>query len=190
MTGEAYSLNPKSAGFINPLMEVKLCDENGAAVGSNDAGEIVVRGITMIDKYWNRPEATQSSFKDGWFLTGDVGRIDDQGYLYIIDRIKDMVIRGGENIYCGEVENAIYEMEGVYEVAAFGLPDEKLGEELAVAVVPRADTTLSAAQLQEHTSRLLAAFKVPSKIFFRDTPLPRNASKKVLKKELQAEYVT
>ena len=121
-----------------PIMEVEVRDPTATRCPPASVGEIWFKGPNVIRGYWNKPEATAETIVDGWLRTGDLGRIDDEGFLYIEDRAKDMVLRGGENVYCAEVEAAIYEHPAVYEAAVFGVPHERLGEEVAVAVVPRA----------------------------------------------------
>ena len=137
--------------------------------------------------YWNRPEATAETIVDGWLHTGDIAREDDDGFVYIVDRKKDMVLRGGENIYCAEVERIIYQHDAVYEAAVFGLPDERLGEELAAVVMPKPGRTISKEELCDHVAKHLAAFKVPTHWEVRSEPLPRNAAGKVLKHVLAGE---
>ncbi len=119
-------------------------DEDGVAVPIGERGEIWFKGPNLIRGYWNRPEATAETIVDGWLRTGDIGRLDDEGFVYVEDRAKDMVLRGGENVYCAEVEAAIYEHPAVHEAAVFGVPHERLGEEVAAVVVPRAGATITA----------------------------------------------
>ncbi len=154
-----------------------------------EVGEIQFRGANLIRGYWNKPEATADTFTDGWLQTGDIGRMDDEGFVYVVDRAKDMVIRGGENIYCAEVEAALYEHPAVYEVAVFGIPHERLGEELVAAVVVRDGSALSAEEIQQHVGARLANFKVPSKIVFTEGQLPRGATGKILKRELRDDVI-
>jgi long-chain acyl-CoA synthetase len=127
---------------------------------------------------------------DGWLATGDLGRIDDEGFLYIEDRAKDMVLRGGENVYSAEVESAIYEHPDVYEAAVFGVPDERLGEEVAAVITRRPGSTLDADELRHFLTGTLSSFKVPSRIAVSDERLPRNPSGKILKRELRDTYFT
>jgi acyl-CoA synthetase (AMP-forming)/AMP-acid ligase II len=186
-TGAAYAYKPKSTGTKAPIVDIRIVDENGNEVAQGERGEIQLKSPTNVQGYWNKPEATKETFKDGWLLTGDVGYIDEEGFLFITDRIKDMVIRGGENIYSVEVESAILTHEGILEVAAFGIPEEKLGEELAVAIVLKPGTSLNASEIQEHVAKHLAKFKVPSHVFFEES-LPKNATLKVMKKPLKEKY--
>ncbi len=190
MTGGGYAHKPLSGGNITPLFKVKFCDEQGKELPPGEHGEIWLRSATVAKEYWNKPQATAESFKDGWFVTGDVGYLDDEGYLFLTDRIKDMVIRGGENIYSAEIEATILKRDDVREVAAFGLPHETLGEELAVAICPKPATNLTAEVIQQHVASELAGFKVPSYVFIRDKEMPKNATLKILKKQLREEYMT
>ena len=154
-----------------------------------EVGEICFSGPMLIRGYWNKPEATAETIVDGWLYSGDIGRIDDEGFLYVEDRAKDMVIRAGENIYCAEVEAAIYEHPAVYEVAVFGIPHERLGEELVAAILLKPDGQLDAAELQAHVGKRLAGFKVPSTVVFATEQLPRGASGKILKRQLRDEMI-
>ena len=147
-----------------------------------------MKGPNVIRGYWNKPEATAEAIVDGWLSSGDVGRIDEEGFLYIEDRAKDMVLRAGENVYCAEVESAVYEHPDVYEAAVLGVPEERLGEEVACVVRLRAGASLTVDQLQDFVAGTLAAFKVPSRIAFTDEPLPRNPAGKVLKRQLRDTF--
>jgi long-chain acyl-CoA synthetase len=153
-------------------------------------GELWVRGPNNVRGYWNKPEATAESFTDGWFHTGDAARIDEEGFVYVVDRIKDVVLRGGENVYSAEVEAVLYEHPAVLDCAVFGLPHQSLGEEVAAVVNLRPDAHATATELQEHVARRLARFKVPSTIVVRDEPVPRNPTGKLLKRQLREELKT
>lgn len=187
-SGLSYKHKPSSVGTITPIVEIKLCDENGQEVAKGEQGEIRLKSPSMVQGYWNKPDASAESFQDNWLITGDIGYLDDEGYLFITDRVKDMVIRGGENIYSAEVEACILTHDSVHEVAAIGLPDEKLGEELAVVVVCKSGENLDEQTIQAHAAAHLAKFKVPSYVFFSPEPLPKNPAGKVLKKELKQRY--
>jgi long-chain acyl-CoA synthetase len=184
-TGDDYVRKPNSSGRFVPPMDVKIAGPDGAPLPAGEVGEICFAGPTLIRGYWNKPEATAETIVDGWLYSGDIGRLDDEGFIYVEDRAKDMVIRAGENIYCAEVEAAIYEHPGVYEAAAFGIPHERLGEELVAAVLLKPGATVSAEELQAHVAEKLASFKVPSKVMFVDEQLPRGATGKILKRELR-----
>jgi acyl-CoA synthetase (AMP-forming)/AMP-acid ligase II len=184
-TGQAFIENPGSAGFCHATVEVKVCDEQGRDLPVAIPGRLWIKTSTAVSHYWNRPEANAESFRDGWFDSGDIGYFDDRGYLYLSDRAKDMIIRGGENIYPAEIEAVLGEHPDVYEVAAFGVADEKMGEQVAIAVVPRAGATVTEVAIKEFAQQHLAAFKVPQKVNILDQPLPRNPAGKVLKTVLK-----
>ncbi len=186
--GEDYLTHPTSTGRATPILQVEVRDEGGVAVPIGERGEIWFKGPNLIRGYWNRPEATAETIVDGWLRTGDIGRLDDEGFVYVEDRAKDMVLRGGENVYCAEVESAIYEHPAVHEAAVFGVPHERLGEEVAAVVVPRAGATITAADLQAHVKERLAPFKVPSRVAVWADPLPRNPAGKVLKRDLRDAF--
>ncbi|MBA4226131.1 MAG: AMP-dependent synthetase [Hyphomonas sp.] len=185
VSGDFFVDKPDSAGPAMPSFEAKCVDDNGNTVGPGEVGELWVRGSSVIKGYINRPEATAASITDGWLHTGDVARIDEDGFIFIVDRKKDMVLRGGENIYCAEVESSIYRHNGVAECCVFGVPDDRLGEEVGVAVVAKPGEALSAEAVREHCAAIMAKHKVPRYIWMLDEPLPRNASGKFLKRELR-----
>ena len=139
----------------------------------------------MFRGYLNQPEANAEILVDGWFDTGDIGYLDEDGFLFLVDRAKDMVLRGGENIYSAEVEAAIYEHPAIAEAAVFAVPDERLGERVGVAIVLLSGESLTADELRVHTAALIASFKVPEDVWFLDDPLPRNANGKFVKRELR-----
>jgi long-chain acyl-CoA synthetase len=183
--GDDYLRKPRSTGRAVPVLEMRVTDAEGRVLPPGEVGEIWFRGPNLIRGYWNRPEATAETIVDGWLRSGDLGRIDEEGFIFVEDRAKDMVLRGGENVYCAEVEAVLYEHDAVYEAAVFGLPHERLGEEVAAAVLLREGVQLSVEALQQHIGAKLAAFKVPSVIEIADTQLPRNASGKILKRDLR-----
>lgn len=183
--GTDFVENPTSTGRTIPLMDVRVTDLDGNELPAGETGEIWFRGPMLISGYWNRPDATADTIQDGWLRTGDIGRIDEQGFVYVSDRAKDMVLRGGENIYCSEVENAIYEHPSVYEAAVYGVPHDRLGEELACHVMVKPGASLEATELQQFLGERIAKFKVPTIITIVDDSLPRNASGKILKRELR-----
>jgi long-chain acyl-CoA synthetase len=186
-SGTDYESHPTSTGRATPILEISVRDDDGSPMPVGSRGEIWFKGPHLIRGFWNRPDATAEAIVDGWLRTGDIGRVDDEGFVYVEDRAKDMVLRGGENVYCTEVEAAIYEHPSVYEAAVFGVPHERLGEEVAAAVYLRPGVTLTAEELQRHVGERLAPFKVPSRVLVLDHPLPRNASGKILKRELRDE---
>lgn len=176
---------PASAGPAMPCFDAKCVGADGKAVPTGELGELWVRGAQVIRGYLNRPEATAETITEGWLHTGDVARMDEDGFLYLVDRVKDMVLRGGENVYCAEVETAMYEHPAVAECSAFGVPDERLGEEVGIAVVVRPGQSVTAEQLREHCGARISRHKVPRYVWLRSEPLPRNASGKFLKRELR-----
>jgi acyl-CoA synthetase (AMP-forming)/AMP-acid ligase II len=188
-TGAPFKNKPGSAGFPHPTVEIQVRDEAGHQLAADEAGELWIKSPTLVKEYWNRPDANAKDFRDGWFNSGDIGYFDADGYLFLSDRAKDMVIRGGENIYPAEIEGVIFDHPEVEEVAAFGIPDEKLGEQLAVAVVPRAGSSLDADAIRSFAAEHLARFKVPHYVWLQAEPLPRNAAGKVLKKDLKQTYI-
>jgi len=185
VSADFYVDKPDSAGPVMPCFAYKCVDDAGEAVGEGDLGELWVRGAQVIKGYLNRPEATAETITDGWLHTGDIARVDADGFLFIVDRKKDMVLRGGENIYCAEVEAAVYRHPAVAECSVFGVADQRLGEEVALAVVPRAGETLSPEGLRAHLAAIMARHKIPRYIWILHEPLPRNASGKFLKRELR-----
>lgn len=186
--GQDYLDHPDSSGRASAVLDLRVVDEHGRALPAGERGELQVRGVSIIRGYWNRPEATAETFaEDGWLRTGDVAIIDEQGYVYIVDRIKDLVIRGGENIGCGSVEAAILEYPGVLEVSVYGVPDERLGEEVGATI--HAEKRIEPDALRDFLSSRLARFEIPRYMHFADEPLPRIASGKILKRQLRDEAV-
>lgn len=188
-SAKLYTSKPASCGRVVPTLDARLEDEAGTplAPGPDVVGELAVRGPIVIKGYLNRAEATADAIRDGWFHTGDIARIDEDGFVYIVDRAKDMVLRGGENVYCSEVEAAIYEHPDVAEAAVFGIPDERLGEAVAAAVVLRPGAQLTDSDLSAFLAERIAKFKIPTTVRFRTDPLPRNANGKFLKRDLRDE---
>ncbi len=186
--GADYLARPTSTGRATPILRIEVRDAAGVAVPTGERGEIWFKGPNLIRGYWKRPDATAEAIVDGWLRTGDIGRLDDEGFVYVEDRAKDMVLRGGENVYCAEVEAAIYEHPAVHEAAVFGVPHERLGEEVAAVVVPRAGETVTVADVQAHVRERLASFKVPSRVAIWTEPLPRNPAGKILKRDLRDTF--
>ncbi len=183
--GDDFLAHPTSTGRAVPIMDLRVTDPVGDVLPPGETGEIWFRGPMLIRGYWNRPDATADTIVDGWLRSGDIGHIDTDGFVYVSDRAKDMVLRGGENIYSAEVEAAIYEHPAVYEAAVYGVPHERLGEELACHVMVKEGERLDAAELQRFVGERLANFKVPSRVTIVTEQLPRNASGKILKRELR-----
>ena len=189
-TGNAFRDKPGSSGVISPIVQVKTCDEDGVELPTGATGELWLRSPTVAQGYLNRPEDTAATFVDGWLVTGDIGYVDEDGFLFVVDRAKDIVIRSGENISAAEVEGCLYEHPAVAEAAVIGAPSEALGEELCAVVCCRTGRQHpEATVLQSFVGERLAAYKVPSRMWLRTEPLPRSASGKVLKQQLKEEYL-
>lgn len=178
---------PASVGPALPTFETKCIDGEGKTLPTGQLGELCVRGAQVIRGYLNRPEATAEAIQDGWLRTGDLARIDEDGFIFIVDRVKDMVLRGGENVYCAEVEAVLFDHPAVAECAVFGVPDDRLGEEVAAAIVLDRELDDPAASLRNHCAGRLAKYKIPRYIWILAQPLPRNASGKFLKRQLREE---
>jgi long-chain acyl-CoA synthetase len=187
-TAEDYELRPDSCGLALPVCEMRIVGDDGRERSVGETGELWVRGPNVVKGYWRKPEATKETFIDGWLRTGDIGKLDEEGFLTLVDRAKDMLIRGGENIYCIEVENALFEHPAVVDAAVVGIAHRTLGEEPAAVVTVRPGARANEAELRAFVAERLAAFKVPVKILFRDEVLPRNANGKILKSELRALF--
>lgn len=188
-SGASYFAKKDSVGLPYVGTEIRIVGEDGNDVPAGSIGEIWVYGPNNVRGYWNKPEETAKAFTNGWFHTGDAGLIDPDGFIYVVDRIKDMVLRGGENVYCVEVETALFEVTAVKDCAVIGIPHDKLGEEVAAVIVAaNGHGPSNAEEVLRHLGSRLAAFKVPSKIFWHHEELPRNAAGKVLKKDLRDLY--
>ena len=190
VSAEFFVDRPTSVGRAMPTFEARCVDLAGQALPPGDIGEVVVRGAPVIKGYLNRPDATAETIVDGWLHTGDIGYLDEDGFIYLVDRAKDMVLRGGENVYCAEVENALFHHPAVAECVAFAVPDERLGEEVGAVVYLAPGEHVNAATLREHCREHIAPFKVPSYLWFVDEPLPRNANGKFVKRELRERLHT
>jgi long-chain acyl-CoA synthetase len=187
VSGDFFVARPDSAGPSMPSFEVKVVDDDGNELPQGAVGELWVKGSPVIKGYINRPDATAETITDGWLHTGDIARIDEDGFIFIVDRKKDLVIRGGENISCTEVEALVYRHPAVAECSVFGVPDTRLGEEVGIAVYLTPGQSLDQTDLQKHCLDLAAKHKVPRYVWFMDQPLPRNASGKFLRRELRDE---
>jgi long-chain acyl-CoA synthetase len=171
-----------SVGFPAPVCDVRL-----DTVLPDGTGELLVRGQNVVSGYWNKPEATAQTFVDGWLHTGDLARIDDEGLVYLVDRMKDMINRGGENVYCVEVENALAGAPGVYEAAVLGVPDEMMGENVGAVIVPMPVVWLDVPAVLGYLGEHIADFKIPQYVAVSATPLPRNPGGKLLKRRLRED---
>lgn len=186
--GEDYFRRPDSVGRPVPVADTRVVKDDGTDAADGEIGEIWIRGPNVVRGYWNKPDATEESFGGGWFRTGDLGYRSTEGFFYVVDRKKDVVIRGGENVYCAEVEAVLFEHPDVADVAIIGLPDRMLGEEVAAVVQLRDGASPDPAALQALVATRLARFKVPTRIFFVDEALPRTATGKVLKRDLRNQF--
>jgi len=187
-SGMFYLEKPGSCGVAPRISDIKVIGEDGAELATGEAGELCIRGPHVFVEYHNKPEATAVAIDaDGWFHTGDIATIDEDGFVFIVDRAKDIVIRGGENVGCAEVEAAVARHPSVHECAVFGLPDERLGETVAVAIYPLAGKEIDTEELRSFAAESLSAFKVPSSVFVYETPLPKNPNGKILKRQLREE---
>lgn len=196
-TGGATNLPPhahdpalgklRSCGLPNPKTQIRIVDEKGNDVQQGSVGEILIKGGSLMKGYWNRPEATAEAIRDGWFHSGDAGYFDKDGYLYIHDRVKDMIVSGGENVYPAEVENALFGHPAIADVAVIGVPDERWGEAVKACVVLKPGAAADANEIIAFAKTRIAAYKVPKSIDFI-AALPRNPSGKVLRRELRAPY--
>jgi long-chain acyl-CoA synthetase len=196
-SGGDYIAKPESVGPAVPVCDVAVMPEDFAGDEPDDTvphgpdvrGELWIKGPNVVRGYWNRPEETAKTFSRGWLHTGDVARLDEDDFIYIVDRAKDMIIRGGENVYSVQVEAALFEHPAVADCAVIGVPDPTLGEEVGAVIVLRPGAKVTADELRLHVKARLAGFMVPTHIWFRSEPLPRNPQGKVLKRELRDELV-
>ncbi|MFF4621448.1 class I adenylate-forming enzyme family protein [Nonomuraea jabiensis] len=187
--GADYHAKPDSIGLPSPVVDVRVVDPMGAELPPGEVGELCVRGPNVILGYWNKPEATAETFVRGWLHTGDLAKIDEEGFVYIVDRAKDMVIRGGENVYCAEVEAALFEHPAVDDAAVIGVPHDELGEEVGAVVRLAPGTAVATEDLQSFLKDRIAKFKIPAHIWFREGELPRNPGGKILKTHLRREIL-
>jgi len=190
INGDYFVDKPDSCGPAMPNIEAKCVDGNGNEVAQGEVGELIIKGAPIIKGYLNREEATKESIVNAWFATGDVARIDEHGFIFLVDRVKDMVLRGGENIYCAEVETVLFSIDGIAECAVFGVDDERLGEEVGVAIVLENTSNLSAEEIRSYCKENMARPKVPRYIWILKDALPRNANGKFVKKELKENLDT
>lgn len=188
-SAEDYLEKPDSAGAPTPVCELKIINQQGEPVPTGEIGELCIKGPQVVVGYWNKPEATAQTFQQGWLHTGDLARMDAEGCIYICDRAKDMLIRGGENVYCVEVEDALYSHPDIMDAAVIGLPHRVLGEEVGAMVQVRPNASVNEEDLKSHVASKLAAFKVPIRIEFSKQPLSRNANGKILKNLIKEQML-
>ncbi|MGH1561622.1 long-chain-fatty-acid--CoA ligase [Mumia sp. DW29H23] len=180
----------RSAGRALPGVRMRICDPGtGEVLPTGEVGEIVVQSGAAMTGYWNLPEETAQVLRDGWYYTGDMGRLDDEGYLYVTDRLKDMIVTGGENVYSIEVENALSTHPAVAQVAVIGVPSSTWGEAVHAVVMLRPGQDATEQELIDHVRARIAAYKAPKSVELRTEPLPMSAAAKILKRELRASYV-
>jgi long-chain acyl-CoA synthetase len=184
--GDHETYRPGSAGWPCPGYEVRIVDDQGRVLPPPTMGEICIQGTSVTPGYWNDPAATSESFRDDWFYTGDVGYLDSDGYLYITDRKKDLIIKGGENISPSEIEQVIYLHPAIAETAVVGIPDAQFGEEICAVVQLRPGAMATEGEIIEHASRYIGKFKLPARVVFQVT-LPRTATGKVHKQMLREQ---
>jgi long-chain acyl-CoA synthetase len=178
----------KSAGVAIPGVEIKIVDEDDNEVPRGTVGEICGQGENVMLGYWNLPELTAETLRNGWLHTGDGGRMDEDGFVYVVDRVKDMIISGGENVYSAEVENAIYQHDAVVECAVIGIPHEKWGEQVHAIVRLANGKMLDEAAVIAHCHEWIANYKCPRSVSFETAPLPLSGAGKILKTELRQPY--
>jgi long-chain acyl-CoA synthetase len=187
--GSDYVEKPDSVGVPVPVCEVKVVDEEGRTLPLGQVGELWIKGPNVVKEYWQRPEETAETFTDGWLHSGDLARLDEEGFVFIVDRAKDIIIRGGENVYCVQVESVLYDHPDVMDAAVIGLPHKVLGEEVGAVVQVKPGSSVTEDALRKHVAQHLAAFEVPVRIEIRSEPLPRNPNGKILKRQLKEEVL-
>ena len=178
----------RAAGFPLNGVVLSIQDDEGNPLPANEPGEVCARAGNYMIEYWNKPEATAETFRGGWYHSGDAGYLDEDGYLFLVDRVKDMIVTGGENVYSTEVENALANHPAVAQVAVIGIPSEKWGEAVHAIVVLKPEMTVTEAELIEHARPQIAGYKLPKSVEFRAEPLPLSGAMKVLKKDLREPY--
>ncbi|MGH9246558.1 MAG: class I adenylate-forming enzyme family protein [Acidimicrobiales bacterium] len=187
-SGDDAARKPESVGPPVPTVEIRIADATGRPLPAGATGEVLIRGPILMPGYWNNPEATAAAIdEEGWLHSGDIGHLDDEGFLFITDRAKDMIIRGGENVYCVEIENRLVEHPDIADAAVIGVPHPELGEEVKAVVQVEPGASITAGDVREWVGAALANFKVPAHVEIRTDPLPRNASGKLLKNVLRGE---
>lgn len=187
-SGRLFAARPEASGLVSPIIDVRIADIDGEPMPTGQAGEIWLRGVTVMQGYLNQPEASASTLHGGWLRTGDIGILDESGYLRVVDRIKDVINRSGEKISSAEVESCLLQHPGIEEAAVFGQPDDVTGEAIVAVVVTKTGVMLDAAAVQQHVRERLAGYKVPAVVHLRSEHLPRNPAGKMLKSSLKKLY--
>ena len=187
--GNLFQAFPDKAGLLSPIIELRVAEFDGTPLPTGEAGELWMRGVTVMQAYWAQPEATAAVFSDGWLRSGDVGIVDADGLLRVVDRIKDVINRNGEKIAAAEVESCLLQHPGLVEAAVFAQPDDVTGEAVVAAVVAAPGVTLTEDAVRAHVAAHLAAYKVPVRVYLRDEPLPRNPAGKMLKTLIKRELL-
>ena len=186
-SGQLFETRPRASGTLSPIIDVRIADLDGSALPKGEAGEVWLRGVTLMEGYWADGASTAKAVQEGWFRTGDIGYLDDEGFITIVDRIKDVINRSGEKIAAAEVESCLLQHQDLEEAAVFSMPHEVTGEQVVSVVVRKPQTSVSEQQLREFVAQRLAGYKVPNKIVVRDEPLPRNPAGKMLKTSIRKE---
>jgi long-chain acyl-CoA synthetase len=179
---------PGSIGLPISEFSAKIVTPDGEKVPRGDSGELLIKGPGVMKGYLNRPKETRETLKDGWLHTGDIARMDEDNYIYIVDRKKDLIIRGGYNVYPREIEEVLYQIPEILETAVIGVPHDDLGEEVAAVVVLKKDADIDAAAIQAHVKQHMAPYKYPRIIEFTQEPLPKSGTGKILKKDIRKKY--
>ncbi|MGZ8362977.1 MAG: class I adenylate-forming enzyme family protein, partial [Caulobacteraceae bacterium] len=187
--GEDYQNRPDSCGPAPPVCDLKVVDAQGRTLPPGEVGELMGKGPNVLFAYWNKPKDTAETFVDGWVRTGDLARLDEEGFCYIVDRAKDMILRGGENIYCAEVEGVLFQHPAIIDAALIPIPHKQLGEEPGAVVTLKPGTKASEDEIKAFVAARQAAFKVPVRVLFAKDMLPRNANGKILKNELKPLFL-
>ena len=187
-SGRLFQFRPQAAGLVSPIIELRVADIDGTALPAGQAGELWLRGVSVMQAYWGQAEASAQALAGGWFHTGDIGILDSDGFLRVVDRIKDVINRAGEKIAAAEVESCLLQHPELVEAAVFAQPDDQTGEAVVAVVVLAPGASLSAADVQAHVASLLASYKVPQHVHVRHDSLPRNPAGKMLKTTLKREY--
>jgi long-chain acyl-CoA synthetase len=185
--GNLFQSFPDKSGLLSPIIEMRVAEFDGTPLPTGESGELWLRGVTVMQAYWAQPEASTQAFSDGWLRSGDIGFLDANGFVRVVDRIKDVINRNGEKIAAAEVESCLLQYPGIVEAAVFSQPDDQTGEAVVAAVVTAPGVLLTEEAVRAHVAAHLAAYKVPVRVFLRSEPLPRNPAGKMLKTTIKRE---